>query len=345
MCFSFFVCGGRGVIPFGSPHVHVREDRRAKGREMEFLCSEGPPRRFFCANRKTYREVWPYLLSRRVPAARSFLRWAARNGVAVHCALKLQFHSGRGCQLVATRRIPAGRTLVSLPLTLSLSAAPPSEGKSFVHRWDPLETLTGVVVRELHNPRGFHRRYLEFLHDLYNVDTIDMSTGRTLLHRELETMYMGNSMQAQGVSNGPCLPKEVFVSASQRVEWVRLHSLLRRMEQSLPHFASKSVPWGLSMVLSRALSDDYGGLTLYPIIDFCLHSFEPNSAVCFTSANSAQGKGVGLRWHDTDQFCAHLLTRRAISAGESVTLMYSPRRVVSTEDAEYWKLRWGYVPN
>ncbi|RNF01921.1 uncharacterized protein Tco025E_08487 [Trypanosoma conorhini] len=315
------------------------------GKEMEFLCREGPPRRFFCANKETYREVWPCTFSRRVPAARSFLRWSARNGAAVHCALKLQLHPGRGCRLVATRLIPAGQALISLPLTLSLSAAAHDERKSFSHRWDPLETLTGVVVRELHNPRGFHRRYLEFLHDLYNTETANMATDRIWLREELEMLYMGNSMQAQGILNGPFLSKESLVTASQRVEWVRLRSLLRRMEQSLPHFVSKSVPWGMSMVLSRALCDDYGGLTLYPIIDFCLHSFTPNSLLCVMPASSGRGNGVGLRWHSTDGPCAHLLTQRAIAAGESVTLLYSPRRVLSTEDAEYWKLRWGYVPN
>ncbi|ESL07128.1 hypothetical protein TRSC58_05189 [Trypanosoma rangeli SC58] len=312
---------------------------------MEFVCREGPPRRFFCANKDTYREVWPCLFSRRVPAARLFLRWAARNGAAVHCALKLRLHHGRGCRLVATRRIYSGRPLVSLPLALSLSAAPHEQRKSFSCHWDSLETLTGVVVRELHNPRSFHRGYLEFLHDLYNTDTADVFTDRISLHEELERMYMGNSMQARGVLNGPFLSKESLVSPSQRVEWVRLRSLSRRMEQSLPHFASKSVPWGMSMVLSRALGDDFGGLTLYPIIDFCLHSFEPNSVVRVMPAESGHGKGVGLRWHDTDVSCAHLVAQRDILAGESVTVMYSSRRVLSSEDAEYWKLRWGYVPN
>ncbi|KEG15331.1 hypothetical protein DQ04_00111310 [Trypanosoma grayi] len=316
---------------------------------MEFHCRDGPPRRFYCANRETYRGVWPCVVGRRVPAARSLFRWAARNGAAVHCALRLHLHKGRGCCLRATRSIPIGHTLVSVPLALSLAAAPHSERANFAHRWDPLEELTSVVARELHNPRGFFRRYLEFLHDVYYDDDnddlgADIHTWRASLREEIDTLYMGNSPLSYGVPNAPFLPKNSLSSASQRVEWVRLHYLLRQIEQTLPHFAAKSAVWAMSMVLSRALSDDQGGLALYPIIDFCLHSFEPNTVVRLTHPASAQHKEFGVGWHDTEQPCAHLVTRHAIEAGEALTLTYCPRRVFSTEDAEYWKLKWGFVP-
>ncbi|KAH9577383.1 SET domain [Trypanosoma melophagium] len=300
---------------------------------MEFLALDGPPRRYYCGDATTSRRVWPLLFTRRVPAARPFCRWAARRGAAVHFGLRLRLHAGRGCCVVASRDIPAGRPLVSIPTRL----APAAHNAA-----DKRETLAAALARELHNPHSPYRPYLEFLHDVYNTDMHDRYGS---LQEELDTLYMGNAMNAKGVENAPFIQKNTLVTPSQRVEWIRLHAMLRQIEQSLPHFASKSASWGISMTLSRAIYDDNGGLNLYPIIDFCLHSFEPNSVIRITNPGNVKDKGIGLKGHDEKQPCVHLFSTRTITAGEPITLLYSPRRVRITEDAEYWKLRWGYVPN
>ncbi|CCW60744.1 unnamed protein product, partial [Phytomonas sp. EM1] len=207
--------------------------------------------------------------------------------------------------------------------------------------------LAGVVVRHLQDRRSPYRPYLEFLHDLHNYDAdtapeMDRRIDARLLE-EIDTLYAGNVMHAKGVLNAPFLNKETLRTAEQRVNWVRLRNLQRRLEQSVPYFAAKSVAWGISMVLSRAVEDDDHGLTLFPLIDFCSHSFAPNARliVCKTEQDNLQ---FGVKSHDNSVACAHLVSLREIKAGDVITRLFDRRGVQSLEDTEYWKMRWGFVP-
>lgn len=317
---------------------------------LEFVVKDGPSRRIVCMNAATYTYFWPYLFSNAVPGARPLCRWAARHGAAVHGAVRLQMDHKRGCHLRVTRAVPAGRALLSIPCALAPSVASSAlRTGTFSGRWVPLDALADLVVRHLHNRASPYRPYLEFLHDLYNSDEELAEEGSWsgrdgVLFRQLEGLYGGNAMAAKGVPNAPFLEKSMLSSPEQRVEWVRTRALQRRLEQSVPYFAAKSVSWAISMVLSRAVPDDEEGLAMYPLIDFCSHDFHPNArlVVCTTPKENQE---VGVMWHDDSQPCAHLLTRRALQEGEEVTILYSARGVNSLEDQEYWQMRWGFVPS
>ncbi|CBH10404.1 hypothetical protein, conserved [Trypanosoma brucei gambiense DAL972] len=314
---------------------------------MKFVWLDTKPQRYICANRSTYRDIWPRLASMRVPAAYSLTRWVARKGGAFHCALRLHPHRNRGCCLVAQRPIKSGAALISVPVSLSISAFTQGsdDERNIAARWGPLEELAGTLTRELHNPSSFHRLYLEFLHDVYNSDATDQFAVNEPLQNELDAMYMGNALHVKGVPNAPFISKSKLVTASQRADWIRIDYLRRRMEQSLPHFASKSTSWGLSMALARALRDDDGGLTMYPLIDFSLHDYEPNAMIHLTHPECHSEGSIGGRWYDKTQPCAHLVARQTIPAGSAVTIAYSTRAAASQEDAEYWKMKWGFVPD
>lgn len=325
---------------------------------LEFVITTPPSRRIVCRNEATYIYFWPYLFSREVPGALQLCRWAARRGAAVHGAVRLQPsetpNEAHRCYLKVTRPVAAGRTLISLPAALSLSVSSPESRKgTFIGRYSTLERLAQLLARELHNSRSPHRTYLEFLHDLHNSGTEEVSdTLLSGLHYEraavlvdqLDAMYAGNSLQARGAANAPFLDKEQLTSASQRVEWVRLQQLQRRLEQGVPHFAAKSTAWALSMALSRAMEDDAEGLSLYPLIDFCAHSLEPNAYVC-VGEDERIAPVRSVRWADSSGApLVHVVTRRLLRAGEKVTLRWHWRPVKTTEDAEFWQMRFGYVP-
>lgn len=315
---------------------------------LAFVLKEGPPQRIACTNEATYTFLWPSFFTSAVPGARPLCRWAARRGAAVHGGLRLvqRGQSGR-CAIVASRALRPGTPLVSLPLTASLSVGGAEDRKTgtFAGRWDPLEELTGAIARHLHNPRSQHRRYLEFLHDLYNTDADDdFEAGDNLLLRSrVDALYSGNAMHVRGADNAPFLDKATLESPSQRVEWIRTEALVRRVEQSLPHFAAKSAKWGASMALARAFPDDNEGLSLYPIIDFCGHSSTPNAGLRVCGTPGANRRS-GVKWHDHAVPCAHLVAQRPIAKGDEVTRLFSSRPVASREDAEFWQMRWGFVP-
>ncbi|KAG8344358.1 hypothetical protein TRVL_04812 [Trypanosoma vivax] len=311
---------------------------------MGFVRCSRDPRYYICTNAKTYRIACACLISRRVPAAYLLARWVMRNGGAVNSALRLQLHRGRGCCLAPVRRVAAGKALASIPLSLTLSTVTKTHPDGNRCSWEPLEELATELARELHNPRSFHRRYVEFLHDIYNSDDTELASSCSL-QNVLDGMYRGNALVVLGVNNAPFLEKSSLTTTAQRAEWVRVKQMLRRMEQSLPHFAAKSASWALSMALSRALPGRDGSLMMAPIIDFSLHNFDPNALLLVAQPHSEKGREiVGVRWHDESRACVHLVARRAIAVGEPVSILYSPRGVTSVQDAEYWKMRWGFIP-
>ncbi|CCW66450.1 unnamed protein product [Phytomonas sp. Hart1] len=97
------------------------------------------------------------------------------------------------------------------------------------------------------------------------------------------------------------------------------------------------------MVLSRAVEDDDHGLTLFPLIDFCTHSFSPNARIMVCKTKEENSK-FGVKSHDSSVVSAHLISLREIKAGDVITRLFDRRGVESTEDREYWKMRWGFVP-
>ncbi|KPI86743.1 hypothetical protein ABL78_4213 [Leptomonas seymouri] len=326
---------------------------------LEFVLKTQPTRRIVCCNESTYVYVWPYLFTREVPGARPLSRWAARRGAAVHGAVRLQPSDNAAaphrCYLIVTRPVEEGRALISLPSALALGVSSTEAKKgSFEGRYNPLESLAQLLSRELHNHRSPHRPYLEFLSDLHNTATEDeqdallasLQYGRAnTLARQLDAMYGGNTLLARGVANAPFLAKEQLVSPSQRVEWVRLQQMLRRLEQSVPHFAAKSAAWALSMALSRSMEDDEEGRTLYPLIDFCTHSFSPNACVVIDGQEDAKAVRP-VQWAETSRGgpCVHLVTRRPLRTGERVTVRWHWRPIETQEDVEFWRMRFGYVP-
>ncbi|KPA82449.1 putative mitochondrial hypothetical protein [Leptomonas pyrrhocoris] len=327
---------------------------------LEFFLTAQPARRIVCRNETTYVYFWPYLFTREVPGARPLSRWAARRGAAVHGAVRLQPSDNavapQQCYLMVTRPVEQGRALISLPPALALGVSSTEAKKgSFAGRYNPLESLAQLLARELHNPRSPHRPYLEFLYDLHNTATEEeqeallasLQYGRAgTLTQQLEAMYGGNTLQARGVANAPFLTKEELVSPSQRVEWARLQQMRRRLEQSVPHFAAKSTSWALSMALSRSMEDDDEGRTMYPIIDFCTHSFAPNAGVVVDGQENAKVVRP-VQWTETDGAgpCVHLVTLRPLQTGERVTVRWHARPATTQEDAEFWRLRFGYVPS
>ncbi|EPY24760.1 hypothetical protein STCU_07018 [Strigomonas culicis] len=253
------------------------------------------------------------------------------------------------CRLVAARPIPAGRTLLSVPTHLSLSASAAADARgAFSERWAPLEELSATVARQLHDKRSTLGPYIEFLYDMYNADAeeteylVDGPRAQAL-QRQLDSMYAGNLLSAQAVGNAPFLSKDSFTSPEMRVEWTRLQRLARRLEQSVPHFAAKSTQWALSVVLARAIEDDQQGLSLFPFIDMCEHSFTPNASL-HVATSEMENRACGLRWIDHGVPHAHLRAIRDIRAGDTITRLYSPRRAATLVDAEHWLLRWGFVP-
>ncbi|CAD2214853.1 hypothetical protein AGDE_05519 [Angomonas deanei] len=318
---------------------------------IEFFIQKCQPRdRIKFLNKETYTFLWPYLFSAEVPAARTLCRWAARRGAAVHGGLRLRL-SKTGCSMTAVRDIRAGRPLLSIPSRLVLSTDNDGEHtrKTVQGRLDSYQELSLLLLQHLHTRRSPYGAYVEFLYDLHNAEREEgeglfaAAGASAALAARLEHMYGGNAMEAHGVTNAPFLSKKTLTCPESRVEWIRLNDLVRQLEQGSPHFVSKSAAWALSMALARSVGDDQGGLSLFPLIDLCEHSFTPNAFVkiCLTPD---QNKAVGLKWHDGEEPCVHLIAARDIRSGESITRLYSPRRVESQLDAEHWQLQFGFVP-
>lgn len=337
---------------------------------------ESTPRIISC-NAETYRFFWPYLFSRNIPAARPFAQWAASNGASVFPRIRLKMRPSGRCFLTATRLIKRGTPLITLPRFLCLEAAPLSnDGNSrafvsFEERYSVIAKLTTNLARYLHNPKSEFREYVEFLYDIHNAGTEDslskeridwnemfckpsplQQTGvisfsnQNALQQQLEVFYSGNVVHSKGVHNAPFLLKETFKTPFGRVEWSRMQRLLREVKQGVPHFAAPSVSWALSMVLSRSFGSQLsiGKLIMCPFIDFCEHSYNPNSAISFSHATKENRK-LGVLWHDDEVPCVHLRSTRDIAKGEPITVLYSSRPSVSPEDREYWQVYWGFIPS
>ena len=102
------------------------------------------------------------------------------------------------------------------------------------------------------------------------------------------------------------------------------------------------------MALSRTFQDSEGELSVFPFIDMCNHSSNPTAHFVVLTAErlllrsgSAQ---LGVRGCRSDKPHVHLYSIRDIPAGGSVSLLYDERDVASKEDAEMWRLRYGFVP-
>lgn len=319
---------------------------------IEFYLNEvGKRKQLICQNKETYTYLWPLFFSWRVRGARRLCRWASRRGVVAHGGLYMKpVRRSAVCTLTTARPVAAGSPLLSIPLHLSLSASCAADVRgAFSERWAPLEELSTTVARQLHDRKSALGPYIEFLYDMYNADTEEEETlvnepHSQSLRRQLDFMYAGNLISAQAVCNGPYLAKDSFESPEMRVEWTRLQRLARRLEQSVPHFAAKSTQWALSVVLARAIEDDQHGLSLFPFIDMCEHSFAPNASLKMCKSE-AENRACGLRWIDHAAPHVHLCAVRDIKAGETITRLYSPRKVTAQVDAEYWLLRWGFVPS
>jgi hypothetical protein len=201
--------------------------------------------------------------------------------------------------------IPKAASLSSMDP--SCSAMDPEYGSS------PLEILAQKISRGLYATRHEpFRRYFEYLHDFYNAEQMDQESvalGTSASFRgSLDRLLSGNAVSIQGVPNAPYFSRNAFSKPQYRVHWSKLRSLMRTMEQRLPHFASRSVEWGLSMALSRALVVNGDGgptaqaervrypfdrtlpqslrhveLVIFPLIDFVNHSSDPNSLIMLTT--------------------------------------------------------------
>lgn len=314
---------------------------------IELFLKSGPTRRLVCKNVETYTFVWPYLAASHVPGARPLCQWAARRGAAVCGGLRLRFNDSGSCVMVVARDYPSGAALVSMPLSLcpSVAADAATRKTAYGRGQEPVERLAELIVRHLHNYRSPYKAYLEFLHDYYNADGDAEGDGALTprLSREVEVLYAGNAMRAMGERNAPFLSKASLQSPEERVFWVRTQELVRALEQRVPHFASKSAAWGVSMALARAVRDDEHGLTMYPLIDLCQHAYEPNTRLQ-VGLTSGQNRSLGVQWHDDTQPCAHLIATRDIAAGSVLTRLVDPMPAKSTREQEYWQMRWGYVP-
>lgn len=316
---------------------------------LEFLLRDQPTRQVVCRNMETYTLFWPNLFSRTVPGARPMCRWAARRGAAVHGGLRLRMTRNGHCRMVATRQIPAGQAIISLPLTLAPSVATNKNIQCAGARpEDSPEELASILARHLHNSHSPYRQYLEFLHDLHNTgdDRYASSTSSHTTSRladQIDGFYGGNGLRVKGVDNAPFLARASLQTPEQRVEWIRVQAVVRRLEQSVPYFAAQSSAWALSMVLARATVDDNLGLTLFPLIDFCKHSYDPNTNI-IVCVSKSESERRGVKWHNASTPCAHLVTSRMVASGETISRLLNTRSVHTLEDREYWQMKYGFVP-
>lgn len=333
--------------------------------------------RIIACNAETYRFFWPYLFSRNIPAARPFAQWAASNGASVFPRIRLKMRPSGRCYLTVTRPIKRGTALITLPRFLCLEVASLSNDEispafvSFEERFSVIAKLTTTLARYLHNPKSEFCQYAEFLYDIHNAgredswsdEKIDWNemhckpspvrqtgaisfSNRNALQQQLGIFYAGNVVHAKGLRNAPFLSKESLKTPLARVEWSRMQRLLREVQQGVPHFAASSVPWALSMVLSRSFESQLSTdrRIMCPFMDFCEHSYNPNAAMCFSHATKESRK-LGTLWHDDKVPCVHLRSTRDIAKGEPITVLYSSRPSVSPEDREYWQVYWGFIPS
>lgn len=279
----------------------------------------------------SYRFLWPYIVSRRVPEAFPFCEWLADRGASVIGGLQIaRRKSGRWC-VVAIRPIKQRTALASIPLSTSLRAACVVGDNSLVDIKHQLYfSLVNDLVRELNNRHGDHQPYVDFLRSIH-CERTTASFDLSMVSRGQEAWY--------GVKNAPFLHGDDLSTSQQRLEWRRLLRLQRQLQQSVPHFAVPSVPWALSIVLSRSIFGEgmSSGAALLPFIDLCSHSYSPSAVI--------QGDGAsGVRWHDSSSQCVHLVAARDILQGEEVSVTYSSRRADAPADRDFWKLHWGFVP-
>lgn len=304
------------------------------------VCSRRQPhRRLQCADKETYQYLWPIIFTRRLPGALPLCRWASRQGCEVRALLRLGMKEPGRCCLISRGTLRPGAVLVSIPRGLCLDFS----GQDNRPHWcsqccdgqlGAISVLTRSLVRHLHDPQSSIRHYVEFLYDFHNQseDHVDVEP---CLQRRLDELYAGNVLNAKGVANAPFLSRADITSPILRVELGRLHGLLREIQQSVPHFAASSVPWAMSMALSRSMVIPGSKfLSMIPLIDFAGHSSTPNALVRQT-----------LLSHKAEaSHCIQLVASREIKKGEAVTVMYSPRPSTSPCDKEYWKLFRGFIP-
>lgn len=333
--------------------------RKSDAVYLDYIINTSTPRpRVISCNGETYRYFWPFMFCRRIPVARPFCRWLARNGTSLCGALSLRMKPSGRLYVAPRCGIKAGTALISLPRHLSLEIAsqedklhPSISSTSFEGRYDALVELTSQLVRHLHDLDSPFRRYAEFLADIHNIegDEEDLNTkaacSSPALQMQLDDFYAGNVLHPRGIPNAPFLAKKDLESPSGRLEWVRLQRVVRSVEQSIPHFGVPSVGWALSMVLSRSVAShgSAGRLAMFPLIDFSEHSYSPNSEVVFTHTIE-KSERCGVRWHDSNEPCVHLRAIRGIRKNEPLSVLYSSRPCVTAEDRDYWKVHYGFIP-
>lgn len=337
----------------------------------------GSTPRIICSKPETYRFFWPHLFSRSVPAIKSFAQWTASHGASVFPRIRLKMKPSGRCFLSATRFIKGGTALVSIPRYLCLEVNTISDER-YSHSpvrceewYNMIADMASQLARHLHDPKSEYRPYVELLCDIHNIDsegeTCKEGVSTTTLHslpysapthpgnlsylnqqalqQQLEAFYSGNVVHAKGVSNAPFLCRKSLETPFGRVEWRRLQRVLREVQQGVPHFAAPSVPWALSMVLSRSIRNQVslGGPVMCPIIDFCEHSYIPNAALAF-SYTQKENRKLGVLWHDSAVPCVHLRSVRDISRGEHISILFSSRPQALPEDRDYWRVYRGFIP-
>jgi hypothetical protein len=243
---------------------------------------------------------------------------------------------------------------MSIPLTICATTSAEDRSVNSTGTTTPLEQMCHFFSRGVADARSPWATYVQFIHDSYNADEEDELEGDGEAQQALEGYLGGNRIRALGVRNAPFLQRGDVGTPRARAEWVRYHRLQRHVEQTVPHFACSMVAWGLSMALSRTFADEEGELTFLPLIDLCNHSSNPNVNVFVATSEilkvhrltAIKGKGTfgvpGCRGHERPH--AHLYAARDIAAGDELTLLYDERGTSSDEDAEMWRLRYGFVP-
>lgn len=326
------------------------------------------------------RRRWVPLFCRRARYALPLCRWAARGGAAVHPALALLrkdtptststnnnsteaagFFAKGNC-VAACAALPKGTPLMSVPLRLCLVTEE-------TYGADAVEEATQVIARGLHDSASPWQKYFEFLHDTYNDDDV-ADWGDEAFASEIDELLGGNSMRIVGVRNAPFLDPSELRSGRGRVEAQRAKMLVRRLQQSLPHFAAGAAAWALSMALSRcihsllpteegvaAVGDASPSHTrrrqrrevhMFPLIDLCNHSFHP-TARCEIVTDCSENGGPRLHLGCTPRApFAHLFAARDIAKGQEVTCQYDAGGDHGGGGVEWrhdkWLLNWGFVP-
>ncbi|ESL06893.1 hypothetical protein TRSC58_05425 [Trypanosoma rangeli SC58] len=271
-----------------------------------------------------------------------------------------------GSSFLATRRIPPGVYLLSLPVEAIMFAQPPPASDPITSFFMYVEDLVGQLVVAGDEVTGkdwrpSHAGYVNYL-----KKSVIPSNNLPFLEREeiTQILKMGKATTSLGEteasfkqsSKSPAL--ELWEYFHDEMQGLPLSAYLRQ------RLSKEEYAWWVSLVLSRRA----GAATLIPLVDKLNHDPEPNCYYTMATEDSFCGIDVfdnllaGVPSDLLYEPFLHTFSIREIQEGEELTLCYaSPTihlnphssrsgdggggmSVASPEGRTAWQLQWGFIP-